>query len=148
MSKLLPEVKDLLDSCRLAVLDMFDVPNDLLPVAYHGKKKLCPMDGEEHNEKMRYRNLAAVDNQFERKAKKRKPNRASSVKFDSKRNVTRATSERMAALESYREQIAAGEANEVAIVPHTPCERRQNNTEIAFVKVMVQAGIITIEDFE
>lgn len=131
MSNLLPEVVALLESGRREVLDMFDVPNELLPEKYHGKKG--------------HRNLAAVDVQFDRRAANRKPGRAVSVKFDAKRNITRVSKDRMAALNAYRQQIEQG-AEE--LTPFNPCERRQNNAEITFVGAMVKSGIITREDFE
>lgn len=142
--KYFASVQSILDELRADFFENTFIHADLLPVEYRGKRKLDPSPDAEPA----YRKLASIEKQYNRSIGKRQPPREKSVKFDSKQVITSATSERLAAIESYRKQAEAierGEATELE--PHTPCERRQAIAELNMIKAWAAAGIVNPEDF-
>jgi hypothetical protein len=116
---------------RLDIMSLISVSNELLPKGYHGSNG-C-------------NNLATVEKKYQKNQANKKNRfdiaRGTSLKFDSKQNLTDGTPERLAAVESYHQQIASGQE----ITYHTPSERRLNNAQIAFFNVLVKTGVIQDE---
>jgi hypothetical protein len=119
---------ELLAELRAETLDMFDVPNSLLPSEYHTKKG--------------YRSLASVDKQYEKTHAKR-DGREVSVKFsDGKegREIVESTPERLAMVEHYRKQFVDG------VEDFEPFgglnEMKLYRAELNFAATLIRAGIM------
>lgn len=126
MNHLSPESAQLFAELRIQALDMFDVPNELLPEGYHGKRG--------------YRKLADIDRQFE-KQNVRKDGRESSVKFEGGENgrrIVESTPERLAMIEHYRNQYDSGVED---FQPYGGLnEDKLYRAELAFAATLIRAG--------
>jgi len=119
----------LLDRVREAAIDCFMIPNELLPESYRGKKS--------------HRKLRSVVKQFERTKGKRLTGRDASVKFDSDREITSATPERLAVLEKYAADVAAERE-----IDYDIDESKLYNRQLKFCETAVRAGWFEVEEFE
>jgi hypothetical protein len=106
--------QQLLEDYRRAIADCVEIPNSMLPFKYHNNKTGRVL-------------ISTLEKKLNREAQNQKPARSISVKFRDGR-VVQATTERLAAIESYAEQIARGESLEA----FTPNELKQYNFEVAF----------------
>ena len=119
---------ELLAELRAQTLDMFLVPNELLPDEYHGKIQII-------GSKKRYRKLSSIDKQFEKSSVKR-DGRETSVKFNN--DDMDGTPERMAMIAHYRTQYEAGVED---FQPYGGLnEAKQYRAELAFIAALIQAG--------
>lgn len=61
-----------------------------------------------------------------------------SVKFDDEGNITSATSERLARIESYRKQVEFANEDDFELIPHNPNVERADGNRWAFAKAMMR----------
>lgn len=127
--KLLPQVKKMLDELDASLLKLFEVPATWVPARYRGKRKMV--------------SLEAVWKKYQKRQAKVKPEREVTVKFSKDRTTMKGTAMRIAAVESYREDVAAGRPIEFAVN-----EDKQYNAMLAFAKMALANGMLTVEDFE
>jgi hypothetical protein len=106
--------QQLLEDYRRAIADCVEIPNSMLPSKYHNNKTGRVL-------------ISTLEKKLNREAQNQKPARSISVKFRDGQ-VVQATTERLAAIESYAEQIARGESLEA----FNQNELKQYNFEVAF----------------
>lgn len=123
---------ELLAELRAQTLDMFDVPNDLLPAEYHGKAG--------------FRKLSDVDRQYEKTRKPKKDPRTISAKFGKVEgktglHIVAATPERAAMLEHYRKQAEAG-GEEIELFAGVVDDARLYRAELVLAATLIRAGVM------
>lgn len=129
-AKLSPKTQELFNNLSNAIIDMLMVPAEWLPESYRGKKKM--------------RKLRSVVNESKRRQKTAwKPDREVSVKFDSDRNITSARPGRLAVLEKYAADVAAGRE-----IQYDVDEDKLYRVQLDFVSAGIKAGMFEVDEFE
>jgi hypothetical protein len=111
--------------------DCFDVDSATLPEAFRGKRDRT--------------SLKSLAKKVYKTSKEKDP-RAKSVKFETvngKRKITKATRERLQAIEAYAKMAEANNALEFATN-----EDRLYRAELNFCSMLVKVGILSEEDFD
>ena len=131
--RMLPQVRELCEEVDAALAKVVEIQADRLPAKYKGKFETIKFD--------------SLIKKTTPKKKPKKDEREDSVVFtevNGERVIKHAPADRLAAIELYREQIASGKEE----IEYVPNEYKQYNAMVAFAKMAVNTGMLTVEDFQ
>ena len=123
-------VEQMLKDAEQTVIDCLLVPNEWLPESYRGKKSHRKLRSVVNEAKRRKRNLFKEDREV-------------SVKFDNNRNVVAARPGRLAVLEKYAADVAAGKE-----IDYDINEDRLYRNQLDFCTAAIKAGVFEADEFD